>query len=163
MSTRYFGMPVPRLEDPRLLTGGGRYVDDIDLPGMLHAAFLRSPVAHGLIRRLDLAAARACGAKVAVLEIPLLLETGGAPKCDAVAVVSAPAQLQRERVLARPGMTAEKLDAILARQMPDAEKRARADFVVDTGGTIEQTLAQVDTIIDQVESRAGTAFERCWR
>ena len=60
MSTRYFGMPVPRLEDPRLLTGGGRYVDDIDLPGMLHAAFLRSPVAHGLIRRLDLAAARAC-------------------------------------------------------------------------------------------------------
>ncbi len=60
MSTRYFGAPIPRVEDPRLLTGGGRYVDDIAMPGMLHAAFLRSPVAHGIVRKLDLTAARAC-------------------------------------------------------------------------------------------------------
>ncbi|MEN3286621.1 MAG: aerobic carbon-monoxide dehydrogenase large subunit, partial [Bradyrhizobium sp.] len=58
MSTRYFGSPVARIEDPRLLSGGGRYVDDIALPGMLHAAFLRSPVAHGRIRSIDVSLAR---------------------------------------------------------------------------------------------------------
>ena len=166
----YEGEAVAPIEAAFPGTTVGGKVDRQRLSAMLLAdpsGFKRlEAIVHPLVQQAErecLAAARACGAKVAVLEIPLLLETGGAPKCDAVAVVSAPAQLQRERVLARPGMTAEKLDAILARQMPDAEKRARADFVVDTGGTIEQTLAQVDTIIDQVESRAGTAFERCWR
>ena len=66
---------------------------------------------------------------------------------DKVIVVSAPADVQRQRVLARPGMTAEKLDGILARQMPDADKRARADFIVDTGGSLEETAAQVAEII----------------
>jgi dephospho-CoA kinase len=123
-------------------------------------------IVHPLVQKAErecLGLASSRGAKVAVLEIPLLLETGGDAKCDAVAVVSAPADLQRARVLARPGMTPEKLDAILARQMPDAEKRAKADFIVDTGSTIEHTIAQVDTIIDIVESRSGTAFERHWR
>ncbi|MBB3764799.1 dephospho-CoA kinase [Sphingomicrobium lutaoense] len=80
-------------------------------------------------------------------DIPLLFETGGEDKFDHVIVVSAPAELQRERVLSRPGMTAEKLDAILARQMPDAEKRARADFIVDTSGPVEETRQQVERII----------------
>ena len=66
------------------------------------------------------------------------------------------------RVLQRPGMTAEKLDQILARQMPDAEKRARADFIVDTGGTIAETEAQVDKIVEALKGREGTAFVTAW-
>ena len=86
-------------------------------------------------------------APIILFDIPLLFETGGEVNADKVVVVSAPAEIQRQRVLARPGMTAEKLDGILARQMPDAEKRARADFVVDTSGSLEETEAQVDAII----------------
>ena len=86
-------------------------------------------------------------APIMVFDIPLLFETEGEANADKVIVVSAPAEVQRERVLARPGMTAEKLEGILSRQMPDAEKRARADFVVDTSGTIEETEAQVAAII----------------
>ena len=82
-----------------------------------------------------------------LFDIPLLFETGGADAFDKVIVVSAPAELQRERVLARPGMTAAKLDAILARQLPDADKRARADYVIDTSGTFDETRAQVDAIL----------------
>ena len=86
-------------------------------------------------------------APLVLLDIPLLFETGGEGQVDKVAVVSAPAEVQRERVLARSGMTAERFTAILARQMPDAEKRARADFVIDTGGPLAETEAQVDTVI----------------
>lgn len=82
-----------------------------------------------------------------LFEIPLLYETGGESAFDKVVVVSAPADVQRRRVLARPGMTAAKLDAILARQMPDAEKRARADFVVDSGSDLSTTEAQVARIL----------------
>jgi dephospho-CoA kinase len=82
-----------------------------------------------------------------LFDIPLLFETGGAAAFDKVIVVSAPAELQRQRVLARPGMTSAKLAAILARQMPDADKRARADFVVDTSGSFAETRAQVDAIL----------------
>ena len=85
----------------------------------------------GTMRDAFLADAAASGAKVAVLDIPLLFETGGESRVDAVAVVSAPADIQRARMLER-GIPAERLDALLARQMPDAEKRRRADFVVDT-------------------------------
>ncbi len=92
-------------------------------------------------------AAEAAGADMVVLDIPLLYETGGHANMDAVVVVSAPADQQRERVLARPGMTPQRLDAILSRQMADAEKRARAHFVVDTGRGLEPARAQVAEII----------------
>jgi dephospho-CoA kinase len=86
-------------------------------------------------------------APLIVLDIPLLFETGGWSQVDKTAVVSAPAAVQRKRVLARPGMTEEKLDRILARQMRDEEKRARADFIIPTGGSLEETRASVRRII----------------
>jgi dephospho-CoA kinase len=107
------------------------------------------PLVHEAERRL-LAEAEAAGEKVAVLDIPLLFETGGDQRVDAVAVVSAPQEVQTARVLERAGMTMEKLEAILAQQMPDAEKRRRADFVVDTSRGFDVARAQVRAILDAV-------------
>jgi dephospho-CoA kinase len=90
---------------------------------------------------------RAAGHPLAVLDIPLLLETGAERRVDAVAVISAPADVQRARVLARPGMTAEKFAAILARQMPDAEKRRRAHFVIESGYGLDAARRQVADIV----------------
>ena len=87
------------------------------------------------------------GAPALLFEIPLLFETRGENGFDKVIVVSAPAEIQNARVLQRPGMTADKLAQLLARQMPDAEKRERADFVIDTGGSIAQTREQVGAIL----------------
>ncbi len=86
-------------------------------------------------------------AEALLFDIPLLFETGGEEAFDKVIVVSAPAEIQRQRVLARPGMTAEKFDAILARQVPDADKRAKADHVVDTSGDLSTTQSQVERIL----------------
>jgi dephospho-CoA kinase len=97
-----------------------------------------------------LANAEKTGADVVVLDIPLLYETGSDMNCDAVVVVSAPADVQRERVLARPGMTDERFAAILAKQMPDAEKRARADFIVDTSRGFDAAREQVREILAKV-------------
>jgi dephospho-CoA kinase len=102
------------------------------------------------------------GAKLAVLEVPLLFEAGGYKAVDAVVVVSATAPVQRGRVLVRPDMTAEKLDRLLARQMPDTEKRARAQFVVDTDGSVETCNAQVDAIIAKLEQMPAQAYARFW-
>ncbi len=102
-----------------------------------------------------LAEAATRGAKIAVLDIPLLYETGGEKLCDAVVVVSAPAEIQRQRAFERPGMTQEKLAAILAKQMPDAEKRARADFVVDTSRGMEAAHQQVREILARVATMAN--------
>ncbi len=100
-----------------------------------------------------LARARADGADIALIDIPLLFETGGQSRVDKVAVVSAPADIQRERVLSRAGMTEAKFEAILARQMPDTEKRARADFVIDSSGDFEQTRAQIKAIIAELRGK----------
>jgi dephospho-CoA kinase len=86
-------------------------------------------------------------ATLLVFDVPLLFETGGEKRVDKVVVVSAPAEIQRVRVLTRPGMTEAKLDAILARQTPDAEKRARADFIIPTGGGFEETRAAVESLV----------------
>lgn len=108
---------------------------------------------HPLVRKVEerfLAEAARNGAKVAVLDIPLLFETGAEARCDAVAVVSATAEMQRARAFARPGMTEQKFQAILAKQMPDADKRARADFVVDTGQGFDHARGQVREILRKV-------------
>ena len=97
-----------------------------------------------------LKAAEASGAKVAVLEVQLLFEVGVNEDTDATVVVSAPHEVQRQRVLVRPGMTAEKFEQLLARQMPDAEKQARADFVIDTGRGLEAAREQVREVLDTV-------------
>jgi dephospho-CoA kinase len=94
--------------------------------------------------------AKRSGAPVAVLDIPLLFETKGDARCDAVVVVSAPAEMQRQRAFERPGMTEQKFAAILANQTPDAEKRRRADFVVDTSQGFEHARVQVRDILKAV-------------
>ena len=102
------------------------------------------------------------GAEVVVIEVPLLFETGAEERYDAVVVVSAPSEIQRERVLARPGMTAEKFETILSRQTPDVEKRNRADYVIDTGVSLEETQEQVRMVLPLVRERAATAFAQFW-
>ena len=113
-------------------------------------------IVHPLVRRdaeQFLERASRAGASVALLDIPLLFETGGEKRCDAVVVVSAPAIIQRARAFERPGMTEDKFAALLAKQMPDAEKRARADFVIDTSGELEATRAQVRAVLDALSEQ----------
>lgn len=127
------------------------------------AARERLAALEGLVHPLVAAArsafvARHAASPLVVLDVPLLYETGGQAGCDAVAVVSCGGEgVARARVLARPGASAERLDALLARQLPDAEKRARADFVVDTGCALEQTRGAVERL---ARSLATTAERR---
>lgn len=100
--------------------------------------------------------ARNASAAVVLLDVPLLFETGAQGQMDGVAVVSAPADLQRARVMARPGMTAETLELILSRQMPDADKRKRADWIIPTGSLAEAETA-VDQILAEIAQRASDA------
>jgi dephospho-CoA kinase len=114
-------------------------------------------IVHPLVRKAEqrfLAEAERAGATVAVLDIPLLYETGGDERCDAVVVVSAPPGTQRARVLERPGMTEAKFQALAGKQIPDADKRARADFIVDSGQGFEAARAQVREILAQVAKMA---------
>ncbi len=106
------------------------------LEGLVHPAV-------AAMRADFLAHAKSEGRRIALVDVPLLLETGGDAEVDCVVVVSAPAAAQRARALAREGMTEDKLEAILARQMSDKEKRRRAHFVIDTGGSLVRTRAQV--------------------
>jgi len=127
---------LDREELARLVLG---YPDELAaLEAIVH------PAVHAARTRFFLANA---DAPALLFDIPLLFETGGEAAFDKVIVVSAPPEVQRQRVLARSGMTPEKLDAILARQMPDEEKRKRADFVVDTGADLSTTEAQVLDIL----------------
>jgi dephospho-CoA kinase len=110
-------------------------------------------IIHPLVREREhafLDQARIDGHAMALLDIPLLYETGGEKRVDTVVVVSCDPDIQRQRVLARPGMTEDKFDSIVARQLPDAEKRARADFVIDTGKGLEPARRQVADIIIQL-------------
>jgi len=103
----------------------------------------------GASRQKFLHDAEQSGAPVAVVDVPLLFETGGEKRVDAVVVVTTTPEIQRQRILSRDNMTGEKLDAILARQLPDAEKRKRADFVVDTSGGLDPVRARIRDILDQ--------------
>jgi dephospho-CoA kinase len=110
-------------------------------------------IVHQLVRQAEerfLAEAKRQGAPVVVLDIPLLFETGGAQRCGAVVVVSAPADVQRARAFERPGMSEQKFETILAKQMPDKDKRARADFVVDTSQGFDHARTQVRDILAHV-------------
>ena len=98
-------------------------------------------------------AQRGSGSPLVLLDIPLLFETGGAARVDKVVVVTCDPEIQRARVLARPGMTEEKFQLILSRQMPDAEKRRRADFLIDTGKGLEAARKQVEEIVEKLTER----------
>jgi dephospho-CoA kinase len=100
------------------------------------------------------------GAKLAVLEIPLLFETGAEARADVTIALSTSERVQRERVLARPGMTEEKFETLRARQMSDADRRARADYVVDSGTNLENMQAQLDSLIESLQDRDGRVMER---
>jgi dephospho-CoA kinase len=137
----------------------------VDRP-LLSAAVLGKPdaiarlerIVHPLVavaRDTFLAQARARNAPLAVLDVPLLFETGGERICDAVAVVSAPVSVQRERVLARQGMTEDRFEAILARQMPDSRKRSRGHMVIDTGRGLDVARRQVRDIVRMLAGRTG--------
>ena len=125
-------------------------------------------IVHPLVRAAEQAFLRRAfsdGHWAAVLEIPLLFEGGGETAVDATVVVSAPAEMQRARVMARPGMTTAKLDQILARQWPDAKKRAAATFVVDTGGTLASTAEQIGVALEALRngSKPAVAYAKFWR
>jgi len=141
--------------------------------GKLSAALVAEPrrfaeleaIVHPLVRaaeRTFLQSEAARGTPIAVLEIPLLFETGADARVDATIVVSATPELQRQRLLKRDNLSAEKLKHLLARQMPDSEKRARADFVVDTSGEVNASRAQLDAIIGRLKTRQGQAYPRDW-
>jgi dephospho-CoA kinase len=103
------------------------------------------------------------GAPIAVLEVPLLFEAGGYRAVDVIVVVSTDDETQRARVLSRPGMSETKFATIRSRQLSEPEKRARADFVVETGGTVESCHSQIDAIIAKLKDRDGKAYDRHWR
>ena len=153
----YEGAAVPPNEAALPGTTAGGKVERDKLAKRLQgdeAAIKRlEAIVHPLVRADEerfLAEAERSGAQVVVLDIPLLFETGGEKRCDAVVVVSAPPDLQRLRAFERRGMSEEKFRAILANQMQDAEKRARADFIVDSGHGFEHARAQVREILNQV-------------
>lgn len=153
----YAGKAAPLVEVAFPGTTAGSAVDRSLLAGRVlgDAAALErlEAIVHPLVRAdadAFVARHRAAGAPLAVLDIPLLFETGGRGRVDKVVVVTAPAWVQRERVLARPGMTPEKFESILARQVPDAEKRGLADFIVDTGQGLDAARAAVGAIIAEL-------------
>jgi dephospho-CoA kinase len=161
----YEGEAVPAIERAFPGATAGGKVDRNKLAAMAvgdGAALARlEAIVHPLVaaaRDSFLAQAQARGAPVVLLDIPLLFETGGERRCDAVVVVSAPAEMQRRRAFERPGMTEDKFAALVAKQTPDADKRRRADFVLDTSQGFDHARAQVRDILRRVATmprRAG--------
>lgn len=158
----YSGEAAPLIERAFPGTTDGGVVDRQKLAaavvGDAQAMRRLEDVVHPLVRAdadRFVAEHRRRGTPLVVLDIPLLFETGGRDRVDKVAVVSAPARVQRERVLSRPGMTEERFEAILARQVPDSEKRARADFVIDTGHGLEPARRAVRKIIIELSPEGG--------
>jgi dephospho-CoA kinase len=153
----YEGEAVPAIEAAFPGTTAGGKVDRARLSAkVVHdpAAIKRlEGIVHPMVRAYHqkfLDDAERAGATVAVVDIPLLFETGGDQRVDAVVVVTTSPELQRERILARGTMSAETLDALLAKQMPDHEKRRRADFVVDTSHGLDPVRGRIRDILDQV-------------
>jgi dephospho-CoA kinase len=158
----YTGEAVPLIEAafPGVVADGA--VDRKRLSRMLAEnpdGFKRlEAIVHPLVRQKELEfrqAAESAGADIALLDIPLLYETGGETRLDAVVVVSADSEIQRQRVLARPGMTVEKFEMILSRQVPDKDKRERADYIVETGSGFDHARTQVKAIIADIRSKLG--------
>lgn len=156
----YAGPLVPAIEAafPGTTTGeavdrvalGRRVLGDPEALGRLEA------IVHPAVRAAEqafLADAGHRASRIALLDLPLLFETGREHDVDRVVVVTAPAPVQRQRVLARPGMTAEKFEAILARQMPDAEKRRRAHYIIDTGAGPDAAEKAVEAILADLDHR----------
>ncbi len=153
----YEGEATPLIEAAFPGSTNGGKVDRNKLAAMVlndKAALARlEAIVHPMVtasREKFLAQAQARGAKIVVFDVPLLFETKAERGCDAVVVVSAPPEIQRNRALERPGMTDDKLTAILAKQMPDTEKRGRADFVVDSSQSFDHTRAQIRDILRKV-------------
>jgi dephospho-CoA kinase len=160
----YQGEAVPLIERAFPGTTSDGKVDRTKLAAMVlgddQAIARLEAIVHPLVAKVRdkfLADAQARGAPVVVLDVPLLYETGGERGCDAVVVVSAPPEMQRQRVLERPGMTGEKFAALLGKQIPDAEKRRRADFIVDTSQSFDHARAQVRDILRAVARMRGRA------
>jgi dephospho-CoA kinase len=159
--TLYAGKAAPLIEAafPNVVVGGmvDRSKLSFHVIGKPDALKKLEAVIHPLVRQAQdefLNQAKTDGAKFAVLDIPLLFETHAEKRVDKIVVVTAPANIQRERVLARPGMTIEKFEAILARQMPDTRKRERADFVIDTSNGIEKARQSVREILTRLSTTA---------
>jgi dephospho-CoA kinase len=164
--TLYMGVAVPLIEAAFPGTTREGQVERAALAAALledeNAITHLEAIVHPLVRqaRVEFLTAHArAGADMVVLEIPLLFETGGDAQVDVSVVVTAPAQIQHQRVLERAGMTEARLDALLANQMPDAEKRELADFVVDTNRDIADTAGEIDRIVESLRGREGTAFQ----
>ncbi|ERM02863.1 dephospho-CoA kinase [Brucella intermedia 229E] len=177
------GVPIYSADDAvhRLYSGRAAPLIEAAFPGTvengsvnrekLSAAVIGKPealkrleaIVHPLVREEEEAFrrnAQDAGAPLALIDIPLLFETGGDKRVDKIVVVSAPpAEVQRPRVLARPGMSEEKLDAILARQTPDAEKRARADFIIDTSGSFDNLRRQINEIIAELSGKPAVTAQ----
>ena len=152
-------VPILRAGIPDCIVGGA--VDRQKLSAALRADPLLFGVLESFIHPLvaqmrseSIEAARAAGAKVFIDDVPLLFETGADKRADIIIVVSAPADQQRQRVLVRPNMDAAKFEAILKRQMPDAEKRARADYVIDTGRGLDFAREQVQKIMKTLTAQS---------